>query len=105
MATFYHNQPGSEIEQEVHPADPKKGWQLKELQDLVEGWIEVIPLSDGTLLVVNEEGKFNKLYTINEPVNKMAHDQDAIFAWDNIVGPAIHMTIAEMENEPDGNKH
>jgi hypothetical protein len=35
--------------------------QLETYQQLVDGYIEVVPMSDGTVLVCNEEGKFDDL--------------------------------------------
>jgi len=42
---------------------PEKGTQftLVELQDLVDGFIEIVPAKDGRLIVINEEGKLKKL--------------------------------------------
>jgi hypothetical protein len=48
---------------------PEKGTQftLVELQDLVDGFIEIVPAKDGRLIVINEEGKLKNL-----PVNQKA---------------------------------
>lgn len=42
---------------------PKNGsdFSLEELQDFVEGYIEVVRLKDDKIMVVNEEGKLNGL--------------------------------------------
>jgi|TARA_R110000803_G_scaffold56959_3_gene114668 hypothetical protein len=42
---------------------------LKRLQDLVGGYIEVVNLTDGRILIVNEEGLLLKL-----PFNEQASD-------------------------------
>lgn len=42
----------------IHPeAGIGKKFTLKELQNIVDGYIEIINLSDGRLAVVNEEGR------------------------------------------------
>lgn len=53
MATIYKTD-GSSVE-----IDPKNGkyFELEELQDVVNGFIETVHLKDGQLMVVNEEGK------------------------------------------------
>lgn len=40
--------------------EPKNGtdFQLEELQAVVEGYIQVIHIGDGEVMVVNEDGKF-----------------------------------------------
>ncbi len=52
---------------------PRNGhdWQLDELHDIVGGWLEMIPLHDGSgrILVLNEDGKGQGL-----PVNQRASD-------------------------------
>ena len=48
---------------EIIPILPKnkKVFSLKELQDIVGGYIEIVYLNDGRIMVVNEEGKINGL--------------------------------------------
>lgn len=43
--------------------EPKNGadFSLEELQEFVGGYIEIIDLFDGTLMVINEEGKLKDL--------------------------------------------
>lgn len=53
---------------EVKPAKGKT-FSLKELQDIVGGFIEIVHLPNMKLMVVNEEGKLNGL-----PVNHKASD-------------------------------
>lgn len=45
---------------EVSPKS-QKGFTLKELQELVQGSIEVIPLGTKSLMVINEDGKILEL--------------------------------------------
>ena len=51
---------------EIEPKD-KNSFTLKEMQDYVGGWIEVIYLSSGEMMVLNEHGKINDL-----PINQKA---------------------------------
>lgn len=53
----------------VLPASPKNGtdFSLEELQKAVGGYIEIIDLRNGQIMVVNEEGKIKGL-----PVNIIA---------------------------------
>ena len=46
---------------EIIPIMPKnnKIFTLKELQNIVKGYIEIVYLEDNRLMVVNEEGKLN----------------------------------------------
>ena len=71
-----------------------EGFSLKEMQDMVEGPIEVVPaaLNEGwarepdnvsVVLVINEEGKLQNL-----PVNEDATDLTTLL-YDQIVGNAI----------------
>ena len=52
---------------------PKKGkyFSLKELQNYVEGYIEMYHLDDDNVLVLNEEGVINSL-PINYPASSIA---------------------------------
>ena len=53
----------------VEDIEPRNGtdYQLDELQGYVEGLIEIVPLTDGDIMVVNEEGYINDL-----PLNPLA---------------------------------
>lgn len=61
---------------------PKNGsdFELKELQDVVGGLIELVPLTNGKLLIVDEEGLLKSL-----PVNTKA----SLLARQTIVGTAV----------------
>lgn len=54
---------------EVIEVSPKnnRDFTLEELQNFVEGYIEIINLTAEKILIVNEEGKINKL-----PFNELA---------------------------------
>lgn len=61
----------------------KKDFSLKELQSIVGGYIELINLKDGKLMIVNEEGLINLL-----PRNKKASEMiDGFFGF--IVGDVL----------------
>lgn len=66
---------------------PKNGtdYTLEEMQEIVGGYIEIIPCIDRRkILVINEEGKLNDL-----PVNFEATKLADINFWDCIVGDAL----------------
>lgn len=54
---------------EVIDVTPENGtdFSLEELQGFVGGFIEIVPLTGGQIMVINEEGKLNDL-----PVNALA---------------------------------
>lgn len=56
---------------EIIETEPKNGidFQLDELQAVVGGFIEIVHLSNGKIMVVNEEGKLDGL-----PVNNKASE-------------------------------
>lgn len=70
---------------EVTFSGPHAG--LREMQDLVGGYIEVLWLKDGNVLVVNEEGKINGL-PYNEEATQLIQENGIN---DLIVGNAILM--------------
>ena len=61
---------------------PKNGsdFELKELQDVVGGLIELVPLTNGKLLIVDEEGLFKSLPVITKA---------SLLARQTIVGTAV----------------
>jgi len=40
----------------IAPANPQKGYTLDEIQDLVGGYVVFLPLGEGLVLLVDEEG-------------------------------------------------
>lgn len=72
---------------EIITTTPKNGtdFQLEELQAIVGGWIEIVYLLDGRIIVVNEDGKCNGL-PINENATKLLLEQGG---WDCIVGDVL----------------
>lgn len=80
--------------QEVKPRDGKY-FQLDELKAVVGGWIEIVGLADGRLMVVNEEGKIDNL-----PPNAEATElfnQGGRLWFDVIVGDVIVCISKELE--------
>ena len=58
---------------------------------------EIIVLSDGTFLLIDEEGKFKNL-PINQVATQIAHDNNSIYPSDVIVGDVI---LVDNANEFD----
>lgn len=68
---------------------PKNGtdFKLEELQAYVDGYIEIVNLRNGELLVINEEGKYR--YDINNAATDLAHEHHALFPGDYINGDVV----------------
>ena len=60
---------------------------LEELQGLVAGYIEIVTLTENTIMVVNEEGK--GIFPKNVKATVMAKALGAIFPEDYIAGNAL----------------
>jgi hypothetical protein len=73
---------------EIVPVLPVNGtsFTLKELSSFVNGYVQVITLSDGRLMVLNEEGKINGLKE-NDTATKLA--KAVLFNDDFIVGDVL----------------
>ena len=71
---------------DVHPENGTD-FSLSELQELVDGYIEIINLRNGEILVINEEGKGQ--YDINKLATDIALGFEAIFPNDFIVGDVL----------------
>ena len=76
----------------VMPASPPS-FSLEELQAMVGGWIEVVYLPDGRLMVIDEEGKL-KGYQRNEQATRLAAGR--LMFGDYIAGTAVIVTLEEM---------
>ena len=74
-------------EEKISPANGND-FSLEEVQKIVGGYIEVIELSDGNLLVCNEEGKIMSLPE-NPKATEIAKKHEAIFADDYFVGNVL----------------
>ena len=62
-------------------------YKLEELQRLVGGLIEIVTLTENTIMVVNEEGK--GVFPKNVKATVMAKALGAIFPEDHIAGNAL----------------
>lgn len=78
------------IDGKVSEVSPKNGvdFKLKELQSIVGGYIEIVDLNNGWVMVIDEEGKLK-----NKPFNlvatMVASTQGAISNDDFIVGDCL----------------
>lgn len=74
---------------EIVPVLPKNGisFTLKELSGFVNGYIQIISLKDGRLMVLNEEGKMLPDFKVNPTATNLA--KDVLFKGDLIVGDAL----------------
>lgn len=73
---------------EIIDIEPKNGkdFQLKELKDIVGGYIETVTLPNDEFMVVNEEGKIMGL-PVNINATEIYHRK--IGRWDYIVGDCL----------------
>lgn len=76
---------------------PKNGtdFKLEELQEYVDGYIEIVNLRNGEILVANEDGKDR--YETNRVATQLAHDNRALFGWDWIDGDVVHCKTEEVK--------
>ena len=77
------------IEGEMHEISPKNGktFELKEVQDYVEGYIEIVHLNKDLIMIINEEGKFNKGFNVT--ATQIAYQYNAIRDGDYICGDVV----------------
>jgi len=63
-----------------------KYFSLEEMQKIVGGYIEIIQLGNGMVMIMNEEGKLDGL-----PVNNLASElaQPVLQTYDRIVGDVL----------------
>ena len=89
MATLYRT---NGTQEQVAPQNGTS-FDLKEMQGYVGGYIEIVESPDGRLIVLNEEGKLERL-----PLNRAA---TAIYAdpHDFIVGDALVVDVGSKEVE------
>lgn len=71
---------------EVHP---KNGvdFQIEELQGYVDGYIDIVNLRNGEILVINDDGKDR--YDANNTATEIAQKHNAIFWWDYLCGDVV----------------
>ena len=70
----------------IKPEDGKE-FKLKEAQEKVEGYIEIVYLNDRQIMIINEEGKFGKKY--NPFATAIAKLYQALWANDYICGNVV----------------
>ena len=68
---------------EITNVTPKNGtdYKYEERKEFVGGYIEIVPINDHEIMVVNEEGKLNNL-----PVNYIA---SLLYKYDTICGNVL----------------
>lgn len=73
----------------VSQIKPKNGtdFELEEVQKYVDGYIEIVQLTDEQIMIVNEEGKFTK--GCNQIASAIAHLHRAIGQRDYITGDVV----------------
>lgn len=91
MATLIKTD-GSKLE-----IQPQNGldFQLDELQKFVDGYIEIINLHNGDILVINDNGK--DVLDSNETATEIAHKHNAILGWDYICGDVVMCKDEEVQ--------
>jgi hypothetical protein len=74
---------------EILPILPMNGVEfgLKEMQEIVGGYLQIVHLKDGRLMVINEEGKMDHL-DYNEQATHLYNNQYDFIVGDVIVTPA-----------------
>lgn len=73
---------------EVEPAD-RHGFTLAEVQAFVGGFVQLVRLTEGRLMLINEEAKFMPGMQPNPAATRLAHHVGAIRNTDWICGPAL----------------
>ena len=86
MTARLYKQNGEEVA--IRPENGEN-FSLTELQGYVGGLIEIINLSSDQIMVVNEEGKFDKTLRPNTTATIIARINRAIVGGDYIAGDAI----------------
>lgn len=74
---------------EVSQIFPKNGteFELEETQRCVDGYIEIVYLTDEQIMIINEDGKFTK--NCNQIATAIAHLHRAIGRDDYIAGDVV----------------
>ena len=78
--------PNGEADSISLPEDEES--RLRQLQDLVGGYIEVVALPGERHMVINENGKDGP-HMINHTATAIAHEAEAIMPTDYIAGVAV----------------
>ena len=82
----------------TEPVEPSAEgrFTLEQLQGYVGGYIEIVHLAHGRLLIINEQGKVERL-TYNWTATELAREQGAIAADDFVAGDAVIVEATEVE--------
>lgn len=74
--------------------EENNSFTCSELQNYVEGYIQLIPLNDNLIVVINEEGKL-----LNLPYNEVATDlcREILFNNDYIVGNVVIINSCQIK--------
>lgn len=78
--------PDGEVDSVSLPEDEEA--RLRQLQELVGGYIEAVSLPGERYMVINENGKDGP-HMINHTATAIAHEAEAIMASDYIAGVAV----------------
>ena len=62
----------------VQPSNPRGGFSFKELQGIVGGYIDIVPLWPGWLMVVNDDGLLCRGLPLNAVASLLHHGLGAI---------------------------
>ncbi len=83
---------------EVVTLEPKNGktFSLEELQQAVEGFIQIVYLNPNFVMIMDEEGKLNGK-EVNERATEVALSYRAIFDGNFIVGDALVCSSTEIQ--------
>ena len=71
-----------------------EGSVVDSLREVVGGWLEFVYFADGSILVINEEGKLEEL-PLNAAATWIAHMKKGISSDDCIVGNAVFVSANE----------
>ena len=78
--------PNGEVDSVALPQDEDA--RLRQLQELVGGYIETVALPGERCMVINENGKDGP-HMINHTATAIAHEEEAIMSSDYIAGVAV----------------
>lgn len=98
MALWIRISENAVVSSNIQPHNGKT-FSADELHELIGGFYEVLWLSDGRIMWLNEEGKLQGLPP-NPVADLMAHEKSGIAPWDHIVGNVV-ITTREEAGEDD----
>ena len=86
--------PNGEVDSISLPEDEEA--RLRQLQEMVGGYIEVVALPGERHMVINENGKDGP-HMINNTATAIAHEAQAIMPSDYIAGVAVILPVEVLE--------